>query len=272
MVILLYSDINCEHQAISCIKSFESKITDDIKICYFTIGFDSNFVCKNLFKYRLNHLNYPNFQFYKAELSLKVLEIFPSERYFIFTDTDILFSRRLDFSKLKHEYSYPLASFGPHEYPFIYEIINEEFIQYNEIKLMDYFNVKQRTIMYQWSCFYAFNRDCKDFLEEYSSMCQNKYLLDRKKWYFPFQDETAFNVCLWKRNATQSFGHIFVNTHLSETVKMVEETILKETTTKNILDTHGQAWEYIKNSEDVIFYHGAKNESDINNTLNYLLN
>jgi hypothetical protein len=272
MVIFLYSDKNYEHQAMACIKSFESKITDDIKVLYFTIGFESDFECKNLYKQKIDYLDYPTFHYYKAELSLKALEYFPQEEYFIFTDTDILFSKRLYFEKLKNQHSYPLGVFGPHEYPFIYETINGEFIQYNESKLMEYMNVNNRSIMYQMSCFYTFNRNCIDFLEEYTSLCKNKYLLDRRKWYFPFHDETPFNICLWKRKANHSLGYAFVNTHKIETVKFVEESDIKDFSPGKNLDKLGRDWEYIKDSSNIILYHGFKEKQDIDESLKYLLN
>ena len=50
MVLFLYSDKKYEHQAISCIKSLTHKITDDVKIVYYTVGFDSDFNFKNLYK------------------------------------------------------------------------------------------------------------------------------------------------------------------------------------------------------------------------------
>lgn len=271
MTIILYSDEKCEYQAISCIKSMESKITDDINIMYFTVGFESKFECKNLYKKYIDYLSYPTFHYYKAELSLYALGLFPNEKYFVFTDTDVLFTDRLNFSNLKTDLSYPLGVFGPHEYPFIYEVINEQFIQYDEKRLMDYLNVKNRSIMYQWSCFYTFNRDCMDFFEEYTSLCKNNYLTNRKKIYFPFHDETAFNVCLWKRNAINSLGYIFVNTHLLDTVKMIEENnVIGKKLGKN-LDALGGDWEYVHNSNDVIFYHGFKERESIELTLKYLL-
>lgn len=271
MVIFLYSDKNCEYQAISCIKSFESKITDDLKILYFTIGFESNYECKNLYKKQIYYLNYPSFHFYKAELSIKALEYFPEEEHFIFTDTDVLFSKRFLPKKLQHNYSYPLAIFGPHEYPFIFEQINGERVIFDEVKLMQYFNVSERSMMYQWSCFYVFNRKCLDFLEEYTSICKNKYLVKRKNVFFPFQDETAFNICLWKRKATKSLGYLMVNTHQWDTVKMVEESNIKELHPQKHLDALGADWEYIDDSSKVILYHGFKEKKDIDNSLNYLI-
>lgn len=270
MVLFLYSDKNYEYQAINCIKSLTHKITDDIKLVYYTIGFDSQFEFKNLYKYRIDlKAEYPQFNYYKAELSLLTMNLFPNEHY-IFSDADILFSKRLDFEKLKNSELYPIASFGPHEYPFNWEDKNEARLIYDETALMNYFNVTARSQRYVWSCFYSFNQHCTDFFEEYTSMCKNKYLLDRRKAYLPFSDETAFNICLWKRGANKNYGFSFVNTHLLETVIQVESGV-SDTSFYN-KDFLGNNWEYVKNASDVIFYHGFKEKEHMEETVNYLIN
>ena len=119
MVIYLFSDKNYEYQAHACLQSLEHKITDDIKVVYFTIGFDSNIDTKNLIKVRIP-INpvYPKFMYYKPELALKVLEMFPNEHDFFFTDVDILFTHRIDFKQFSHNYDYPLAIYLTHKFPF----------------------------------------------------------------------------------------------------------------------------------------------------------
>jgi hypothetical protein len=271
MVLFLYSDKNCEHQAISCIKSLTHKITDDVKIVYYTVGFESDFKFKNLYKFKVPlKSEYPTFHFYKADLSLVTMDLFPNEHY-IFTDTDVLFSRRFDFEKTKHSESYPIASFGPHEYPFMWREINGERRIYNELPLMKYLNVSERSQRYVWSCFYSFNSNCKDFFEEYTSICKNRYLMDKRDDYFPYADETAFNVCLWKRNATKNYGFGFVNTHLLETVRQVEDGISNKQF-ENTRDAFGNNWEYVDDSSKVMLYHGFKEKEHMETTVNYLIN
>jgi hypothetical protein len=271
MILFLYSDKNCEHQAISCIRSLTHKITDDVKIVYYTIGFDSNFEFKNLYKVKIDKKPYyPSFHFYKSELSLLTMHMFPNE-YYLFTDTDVLFSRNFNFSDHKYNETYPMASFGPHEYPFIWEEVNGVKIIYNEEKLSKYMGISGRSMRYCWSCFFAFNPNCKDFLEEYTSICQNGYLLNRRKEYFPYADETAFNVCLWKRNATKNLGSAFVNTHLLDTVRQVEERKAKNQVFENNVDAFGSSWERVDDPNSVLLYHGFKEPVETQETLEYLL-
>ena len=270
MVLFLYSDKNCEHQAISCIRSLTHKITNDVKIVYYTVGFNSDFEFKNLHKFRIElKPEYPTFHFYKSDLSILTMDLFPNEHY-VFTDTDVLFSRRFDFDMVKHSESYPIASYGPHEYPFMWHIINGEKRIYNEIPLMNYFNVKERSQRYVWSCFYSFNSNCREFFEEYTSMCKNRYLMDRRHEYFPYADETPFNICLWKRNANKNYGFAFVNTHLLETVKEVESGVSNKQF-NNSLDAFGSNWEYVKDSSKVMLYHGFKEKNSMEETVNYLV-
>lgn len=271
MVLFLYSDINCEHQAISCIKSLTNTAPEDLKIVYYTIGFKSQFEFKNLQKIEYPiKAEYPRFHFYKAELALLTMYMFPNEHY-CFTDTDVLFSKRINFDKLKHNLSYPLASFGPHEYPFIFETYGNNTIIYDETRLMNYLNVSARTQRYVWSCFFSYNSNCKDFLEEYTSICKNRYLLDRQKEYFPYADETAFNICLWKRNANQNLGFAFVNTAFLEVVKKVEENDIKDSYNGRVLDLFGKDWEYINDSNTVILYHGFKEKEEMSKTADYIV-
>ena len=272
MVVMLYSDKSCEYQAISCIKSLIHKITKDVKILYYTVGFKSDFEFKNLCKVEIPiKPEYPRFHFYKAELSLLTMHMFPGEQY-IFTDTDVLFSNRFEFDKVTGIESYPLGSFGPHEYPLAWEKTpSGGEVIFDEQALMRYFNVNGRTQRYLWSCFYSFNPNCKDFFEEYTSMCRNRYLLDRQKIYFPYADETAFNVCLWKREVNKNLGFAFVNTSRYDTVKRVEENLVGlNQHIGNVIDNFGADWEYVDDSRKVLFYHGFKDDASTKVILEYL--
>jgi len=272
MIVFLYSDKKCEHQAISCIRSLTHKITEDVKIVYFTVGFDSEFQFKNLLKIRKElKPEYPSFYFYKADFSLEVMDLFPNENY-LFTDTDVLFSKKFNFDKVKHSESYPIASFGPHEYPFIWKKFNnsEATVIFDETALMKYMNVPKRSQRYVWSCLYSFNSSCRDFFEEYVSICKNKYLMDRRENYFPYADETAFNICLWKRGAVKNYGFGFVNTNLLSTVIQVENGA-SNLDFKNSVDAFGYSWEFVKDPNKVMIYHGFKEKEHMEETVNYLL-
>jgi hypothetical protein len=271
MIIFMYTNKACEHQAISCIRSLQPRIGQDVKIVYFTIGFISNFSVPQLIKIPIPERDYLTFHYYKAELSLDVMNMFPEEDYFFFTDTDILFSRRMDLTKLKCDTPYPQAVFGPHEQPYMWERVGDKMTIFNEELLMQYFNVTNRTIRYQWSCFYAFHRNAYEFFEEYTSMCKNKYLLARRMQYYPLHDETPFNICLWKHNAQVSLGHIFVNTHSLKVIKLTEENYIVNRKLGENIDDLGADWEYIHDSSKIMLYHGFKEENNARQSLDFLL-
>lgn len=273
MIIFLYSDKNYEYQAIACIKSLQRCIADSDKIVYFTIDFDSEYEQKNLQKIKGKFLNsYPSFNFHKTEISLKMLELFPDEQDFIYTDSDVIFSDRFDPNNVKCNTTYPIASFGPHALPFIFETDKEtgKRIEYNHYALMNKMNVQRESQRYVWSCFYSYNRKCKDFFEELLSIYNNQELMSNRKMFFPFSDETPFNVCLWKREANKNLGFAFVNTHLLSTVKRVEEENVSKSLGGEIKDLYGYAWDYIHDSKKVLFYHGCKEKENIDEIMGYL--
>jgi len=272
MVIYLFSDKAFEPQSILCIKSLYKRIPDDVKIVYFTIGFNSDFELKNLYKYYIDYNpNFDRFTYYKPDISLKVMSLFPNECY-IYTDSDILFSSKFTIDNvINSTLSYPIGSFGPHEYPFTFDDVDGGRTYYNETLLMNYFNVSARSMRYVWACFFSFNPQCKDFMEEWSSMCNNRYLYDKRKFYFPFYDETSFNVCLWKRNATKSLGFAFVNTHRADMIIKCENSKDIKNEYGHNYDKLGADWEYINNSENIMFYHGFKDIEETSAAVNFLL-
>lgn len=273
MVIYMFSNSVYEYAAETCIKSLIPKISTNVHVVYFTIGFESAITAKNVTTVftPINKL-YPNFTYYKPELALKVMDMFPQESNFLFTDVDVLFTHRIDFTKLVHQENYPLAVYSANEYPFRYIKTNTNIIYFTEKELMKYFNVSARSMRYQLSCFFAYNRQCVDFLEEWTSMCKNEYLLKRENTYFPFSDETPMNICLWKRTATKSLGHLFVNTVKFDTVKFVEESSLQNTFLQRNLDELGNDNEYVHDTSSILFYHGLKDKDEVVKSLNYLLN
>jgi hypothetical protein len=270
MVFFLYSDKNYEYQAENCIRTLEKRLSTETKIVYFTVGFDSDLEFTNLHKVRIEkNPTYPAFNFYKPEICLKVMNLFPNEDY-VFTDTDVLFSKRIIPESLKHNESYPLASFGPHEYLYYWEYIDGEYTEYSEWELMQYLNVHERTQRYVFSCLFSFNEGCRDFMEEWYSICSNTYLIDRRKKFFPFTDETPFNICLWKRAATKNLGYAFINTHLLSTISSIENGIIEGNFVGSVHDNCGLNWEKVEDTNKTFFYHGIKDKDEMREASLYL--
>ena len=79
-----------------------------------------------------------------------------------------------------------------------------------------------------------------------------------------FQDETSFNVLLWKRESTFNYGRTYLNTLFCDPLKYVEE---NENYHGNVFDIPEQ---YCDNSSNVIFYHGIKDKTELEKSLEYL--
>jgi len=272
MVIVLYSDACYEYQVKACIDSLQNNL-DTTKILYFTLNFDSNIELKNLTKVRIDVSNkFPCFNFYKTELSIKAMDIFPEEDNFVYSDSDVIFSSRFNPNEIVCDVDYPLASYGPHEIPFTWEKdpLSNQRTEFNHYALMKYLNVEKQSQRYVWSCVYSYNRRCLNFFKDLLEIYNNSELMVNRKYYFPFNDETPFNICLWKYNATKNLDFAFVNTHLLSTVMEVESKKYSKKWVGSVRDSYGYAWEYIHDPEKVLFYHGCKDEDGILKILNYI--
>ena len=80
--------------------------------------------------------------------------------------------------------------------------------------------------------------------------------------FYPIAEETAINVTLWRRNATQNYGRIFVNTLYADVVDYVESN--SNIINSNIFDNVLQKCE---DSERVQFYHGMIDNEQIRKSI-----
>lgn len=132
-------------------------------------------------------------------------------------------------------------------------------------RIMEYYRIPERTMLYVSSCFMSFNSKCEDFLLEWKSWVENEYLLARKDFYFPFQDETAINNLLWSRRVEKNLGRIFINTLDSKSLKEVESH--DDIYGTNLFDDPNR---FCSDSSKVQFYHGIKDPKEIALALFYL--
>jgi hypothetical protein len=252
MKFVIYSDKNYEYQVQNFLHSYDYAKLDN-EIIYFTIGFNSELTHKNLIK--ITHpidKNLPNLILYTPKICLEALSLFDDN--FCYVDTDIILSKRFKNFNLDFSTDFPVCCKAPVEYPYIYSINeNGETKIKDETKLMNYFNIKERTMFYVLACFFTFNKNSEDFLHEWKSICENQYLLKDIEHNMPFSDETALNVLLWKRGITKNYGHKFMNTHKFSTFIMCENG-------ERILNTYidDNFYEFCEDSNEIFFYHGYK--------------
>lgn len=257
MKFVIYSNKNYEYQVNNFLNSLDySNVKHDV--IYFTLGFKSSLEKNELIKveYPINEM-FPKFDFYKPSICIEALKLFDDN--FCYVDTDIILSKRFENFNFDFLVDHPMSCNGPIEYPFIFYGDTENRVVNNETKLMDYFGVKERKMFYNMACFFTFNKNSIDFLEEWKSICENKYLLKNHLEYFPFTDETALNVLYWKRNIRKNYGHKFVNTHKFSTFNACEngDRIIETLIDDNI-------YEYCHDSNEIYFYHGYKGIDALN--------
>jgi hypothetical protein len=264
MNFVFYSDSKYEYQVKNFLKSIPYGGMSGSNFYYYTIGFESDISYPNLNLIPCDKSKtLERFEFYKPGICLDSLK--RTEGNFIFVDTDIILSRRFKNTPFNYMSNHPVFCRGPIDYPNTYWADSKGTTVFDENKLMRYLGVQQRTMNYVMTCFFTYNNLCKDFLEEWESICENKYLQKNQQSYFPFTDETIANVLLWKRNASIDYDRGFVNTHKFSTFKMCEES-------DYILDTliDDNMYEQCKDSSKVYFYHGTKDEIQNDKILKYI--
>jgi hypothetical protein len=263
MSILFFTDAKFEYMAKYLIRSLDIQKVDTDYL-YYTIGFDSTIEHSNLIKKRWEtNTNIPRFEYYKPTLLLDALNDYDK---IIFLDSDIIVGKRFNLSKFDHNFDYPLASIGNWEFPWAINYQDGEKVLVNEERLMNYLGVKERSMYYVYSCFMSVNKKCINFLKDWEHLCNDPYLIKNQQDFYPFYDETSFNVLLWKRKCIENYGRLYLNTLYFDPLEFVEEND----------DFQGRVYsvpeQYVDNSSDIIFYHGIKDEIELEDSLKYLKN
>ena len=263
MSILFFTDVKFEYMAKYLIRSLDIQKVDTDYL-YYTIGFNSTIEHPNLIKKRWEtNTNIPRFEYYKPTLLLDALKDYNNV---IFLDSDIIIGRRFDLSKFDHDFDYPLTSYGNWEFPWAINYQDGKEILVNEERLMNCLCVKERSMHYVYSCFMSVNRNCIDFLKDWEHFCNNPYLLENRNIFYPFQDETSFNVLLWKKECTKNYGRIFLNTLYFDPLEFVEN--------EENNDFEGRVYsvpeQYVDKASNIMFYHGLKNKDELEDSLQYL--
>ena len=272
MKIVMYSDINYECMVDSFMLSRKYAGAESIPVIYYSVGFESDLEFPNLqkIKWDINH-DRPDLTYYKPEILIDALKYSDSICYM---DCDIVLSRRFDPVKLENRFlDFPLASSGPQEYVWRWETTDDKVIRYDEKKLMSYFGIPDRSCKYLWASMISYNSSCLDFLEEWKSILLNPYLLKYREEYFPFREETAFNITLWKRDIKHYLDLVFFNTISYRSFLEVE------TNSDGRIESHEEyfttnvdprLYETCNSYSSVLFYHGFKPGEDIDRTVDWM--
>lgn len=271
MLIVTFSDKNYEPFVENLYNSFKLKndfLQEDIFV-YYTLGYTSSMKGKNLITIPFPLVNEaPRTNFYKPRILLDLLDRFPGYPAYCFIDSDAIVGRRIDFNKLLEgkTFDFPLSSHHSFELPFTWNTLADGTVRYNTTnQLCNYYNIPAsvdtdtaemlgQSMRYVQNCFILFKESHRDFIEEWQSICENKYLWKDYHHNYPYQDETAYNVLLWKYKASESLGFILINTHRFHVIKQVEE---NDDIYNTIVDPE-LPWGHCFDSSAVMVYHGTK--------------
>lgn len=264
MNLVLYSDVNYEYQIKNFISCLPYAGVNDFRIFYYTIDFKSSIQHPNVIcvPWKRN-TSLPRFEYYKPEICLDVLK-YVQDRI-IFFDSDIILSKRFSKMNLSFDKECIGCCTAPIDYPNTYWEDSRGRTYFDERKYMQYMGVGERSMNYIMTCFFTYDINASDFLDEWRSVCQNTYLLKNEQSFFPFKDETIANVLMWKRNFDFNYGRSFINTHKFSTFKLCEENDQIE----NLL-IDGNMYEQCEKSNMVRFYHGVKIETENIKILNFI--
>jgi hypothetical protein len=271
---LLYSDKGYERMVESFLISRKYAECENIPVLYYTVGFESKLDYPNLTKVRweidLKKINL-NFSHYKPEIILNALNYADEICYM---DSDVVLSKRFNINSLFNtELDYPLCSKGPLDFVWVWYQNQDEVFHVDEKNLMNYYGVNERSDVYLWASMMTYTEKCRDFIEEWSSISNNPFLLKNHQHYFPFYDETALNVTFWKRGCDQYLDLIFFNTVEFESFLKVEtqDEFKQEFIdyAEYSLDDY-RIYETCKNSSTVQFYHGLKLGENLDKVLNWM--
>lgn len=266
--IVFYSDSNYEYQAKALLESIIAH-AKGIKMYYYTVGFSSSIEHEDLIKVEMpvdetKAKGYRTFEFYKPSVLIEHLNRFGGKALFL--DTDIIVGRRFRIERFDHSEPYPLNATGNWSFPFAFE--NGEIR--NENELMSYFGVNQRSMDYVYSNVISFSDRCMDFLMEWKSICDNQYLLSKRKRFLPFPDETAINIVFWKRGVSRSLGRVYLNTTVYEPFVYIEENDGVVGDPAINYGIMGSDLLRCENSSDIMLYHGIKDASVLERTIRYI--
>lgn len=113
-------------------------------------------------------------------------------------------------------------------------------------------NQKNRKL-YRQSGYFVSNKNCLQFLNEWSEVCNHPKVLENSEYFAPFHEETIMNVLLWKYNYQNGLPYIYVNGSLERVCDVYNN--IKFNGHDNLVS---ELYKIPKNKKNLLFFHGEK--------------
>jgi autotransporter strand-loop-strand O-heptosyltransferase len=203
--ILIYCDKQNESLSLNLIESFD-RLSDKYMIYFYTIGFDSEVKKDNVIKQRFDEIpRLPHIQLYKP---LLIQDLLTKAEAFVYVDSDAIVSKHFNYEQLLNSVKdYPKGSYIPGwDEPCYWYTDNGVRYELGYQILMQYLGVPKKTQQWASSCMLAVNKSCKDFVDEWVTVCMKKDLwgADWRK-YFVVGEEAPYNILLWKHGVSNYY-------------------------------------------------------------------
>jgi len=195
----------------------------------------------------------------------------------VYVDTDMICNINFDsvFDHAKELENYPLVTEGPF---FVMASGGEYGV---EKPLMDLMNVpEQNRTWYRQTNTILFSPECRKFIEEWDSLCKDKYIMSDWRRLTPYHEETIVNVLFWKYNLKKCLPQTFLNTVNVDTIKYFDECnvedIWNEEMNRAQIAIHehegsDRGWLCFKKDKSLVkLFHGMKDPEKMNECIEYL--
>jgi ADP-heptose:LPS heptosyltransferase len=281
--IVLHCTKNYLQNSINLIKLL-LKFNNNLNIYLYTINFITTINLPNVTVIKIkndlisnninfkNNLNDPHDKnvilsiLFKSDIILDSLENQKLDEC-IYIDSDILPNNNMNklFKYFKEIKNYPLIQNGLFNY-YINDGRGNPFVNngFDKTKILEYPIMEKFSIPIENRTYYSvtsiivYNKKCLDFIKEYDKINKmiSKWSVNDIKYYFPFLDETTFNILLWKYKYNDRLPILQMNVDNLENIK--EFYWSKYETEKNITN-------FVKipdknNKKNILFFHGLKGD------------
>ena len=261
--IVFYSDEKNEDLVLSLIHSIESiKLNDKVRLTYYTINYKTEISIKNLDSVVINierkYNDVRDYQLIKPSILLKSINDYPETEYFLYVDTDIVFSHRFNLNKIiNHDElnisPIPLCPWHP-----VNKDDNSKFMINNHYRV---FGSGYKLTSLIQNCFIVFSKRHKWFMGEWDALCKsdwylNKLDIDTNFQTFKAADESVFWGLMIKYKCDFNLGHIHVNHSNYEWINFSEKNE-KSWYQSSDIPQNGHT-----NNSKIMFYHMMKNSNE----------